>query len=274
MLSNAHAAGSDAIKVGLIGCGGRGTRRGRQHLRGRGHELQHQAACHGRRLRRPPQELPRVPPHQRQLQGEVRRPRRSLLRRVRRLSEGHRLLRPGDAGDPARASGPCTSRRPSRPASTSSPRSRSPSTAPASARCWPPTRMAKTKGLSRRRRHPAPPSGALPREPEADPRRGHRRPDHRPGLLEPGGHLGRIRARRTGATPSTRSATGITSSGSAATTSSSSTSTTSTSPSGPWAPTRSAPSAWAAARFTPSPSSARATTTSPSITSSPMASTS
>ncbi len=25
MLSNAHAAGSDTIKVGLVGCGGRGT---------------------------------------------------------------------------------------------------------------------------------------------------------------------------------------------------------------------------------------------------------
>ena len=33
MLSNAHAAGSDTIKVGLIGCGGRGSGAGREHLR-------------------------------------------------------------------------------------------------------------------------------------------------------------------------------------------------------------------------------------------------
>ncbi len=136
----------------------------------------------------------------------------------------------------------------SRPASTSSPRSRSPSTARASARCWPPYEEAQEEEPVRRRRHPAPPPGRLRREPEADPRRRDRRPGHGPRLLEPGGHLGAQAPGRAGATPSTSSATGTTSSGSAATTSSSSTCTTSTSPSGRWARTRSGPSAWAAAR--------------------------
>ena len=42
-----------------------GQRRGREHLRGGGHHLQHQAPRHGRRVRGPPQELPREPAEQR-----------------------------------------------------------------------------------------------------------------------------------------------------------------------------------------------------------------
>ena len=232
LLSNAHAAGSDTIKVGLIGCGGRGTRRSREHLRGRRDHLQHQAPRHGRRVPRPPQELPRAPAEQRQLQGEVRRRRRPLLRRLRRLSEGDRLLRPGDAGDPAGLPAPAHRGRPSRPASTSSPRSRSPSMAPASARCWPPTRRPRRRAsrvvAGTQRRHQAGYLESMKRIHDGaigDLITG-------PRLLEPGRHLGQQAPGRAGATPSTSSATGTTSSGSAATTSSSSTCTTWTSPSG------------------------------------------
>ena len=212
---------------------------------------------------------------QRALQGEVRRRRRALLRRLRRLPEGHRLLRPGDAGDAARLPAPAHRGRRSRPARTSSPRSRSPSTAPASARSWPPHEEAKKKGLSvvagTQRRHQA---GYL-----ESMKRIH---DGAIGDLvaarvywNQGGHLGAASASRAGATPSTRSATGTTSPGSAATTSSSSTSTTSTSPC--WAHGRPPGPGRRHGRppgHAPSPSAARATTTSPSTTSSPTASTS
>ena len=248
LLSNAHAAGSDTIKVGLIGCGGRGTGAAENICEAAGTTYNIKLHAMGDVF---PDHLKNCRERLRnnaQLQGEVRRHRRPLLRRVRRLSEGHRLLRPGDAGDPARASGPCTSRPTikagkhlftEKPVAVDGTGIRKVLAA---------YEEAKKKGLSRRRRHPAPPPGRLPREHEADPRRRHRRPDHGPRLLEPGGHLGQHaparlerhrvpdpqlvplplalrRPHRRAARPQPRRRHA-----------------------GRWAPTRSGPSAWAAAR--------------------------
>ena len=60
MMPNAHAAGSDSIKVGLIGCGGRGTGAAENICEAAGTVLQHQDSRHGRRVRGPPEELPRA----------------------------------------------------------------------------------------------------------------------------------------------------------------------------------------------------------------------
>ncbi len=54
-LGNAHAAGSDTIKVGLIGCGGRGRGAADNICQAAGHDLQHQAPRHGRHLPGPSQ---------------------------------------------------------------------------------------------------------------------------------------------------------------------------------------------------------------------------
>src|SRR3954463_4933017 len=80
-LSNAHAAGSDTIKVGLIGCGGPGpgagppARRCPGPRRGRAVDAvrpQRQAVRHGRHVRRPPQVGP-LEPEEAGLRREVRR---------------------------------------------------------------------------------------------------------------------------------------------------------------------------------------------------------
>ncbi len=179
-------------------------------------------------------ELPRRLRKEANSQGQARRQRRALLRRVRRVSEGHRLLRPGHAGHAAGLPAPAhRGRRQGRQAPLHREAGRRRRTRhPQGARRL---RGGAEEEPLRRRRHPAPPPGPLHREHEADPRRSDRRPDHGPRLLEPGATSGPTSASRAGATPSTRSATGTISSGSAATTSSSSTCTTSTSPSGPWA---------------------------------------
>ncbi len=116
----------------------------------------------------------------------------TLLHRLRRLQEapgrpGHQLHRHGrPAGLPA---DPPQGRGRGR-ASTSSWRSRSPSTRSASARSSPARELAAKKGLAivagTQRRHQKP----LPRDHEAHPRRRHRRDRRRPVLLEPGRPLG------------------------------------------------------------------------------------
>ena len=118
-----------------------GQRRRRRHLRGRRHDLQHQAPRHGRRLRGPPQELPRAPAEERRHCKEkfdVADDRCFVgfdaYQKVIDCCDLVMLATPPGLPAPAHRG------RRSRPASTSSPRSRSPSTAPASARCWPPTR--------------------------------------------------------------------------------------------------------------------------------------
>ncbi len=234
LLGNAHAAGSDVIKVGLIGCGGRGTGAAENICEAAGTSYNIKLHAMGDVF---PDHLSRTVARAcrtTSMQGEVRRRRRPLLRRVRRLSEGHRLLRPGDAGHAAGL--PAAAHRGGHqggqePLHREAGRRRRPGHPQGPGR----RRGGEEEGPLRRRRHPAPPPGRLRREHEADPRRRDRRPDHGPRLLEPGGHLGPQARSRAGATSSTSSATGTTSPGSAATTSSSSTSTTSTSPTGRWA---------------------------------------
>ena len=62
-LSNVHAAGSDVLRVGLIGCGDRGTGAAAQALSCR---LERQARRHGRRLRGSATEEPGNPPEGRE----------------------------------------------------------------------------------------------------------------------------------------------------------------------------------------------------------------
>ena len=99
LASNAHAAGSDTIKVGLIGCGGRGTGAAEQSIAVR--RRQRQARRHGRRVPGPARRLPRATSRT-QARRQGRRRRRPLLRRLRRLQEGDRQRRrPRDPGHAA-----------------------------------------------------------------------------------------------------------------------------------------------------------------------------
>ena len=247
MLSNAHAAGSDTIKVGLVGCGGRGSGAAEDVCKAAGTtyniKLHAMADAFADRLRNCRDRLQ----GERRHQGQGRRLRRSLLRRPRRLSEGDRLLRPGDAGDPAGLPPPAHRgddqgrQAPLRREAGRRRRHRHPQGAGR-------PRRSHQEGALGRHRHPAPAPGGLRRMHEANPRRRDRRHHRRPGLLESRPDLGRQAPEPAGPTPSTRSATGITSSGSAATTSSSSTCITSTWPAGPSVRTRFGPSAWAAGR--------------------------
>ena len=185
---DAHAAGSDEIRVGIVGCGGRGTRRRRQRpaLAAKGVKI----VALGRRLRGPKSDEPaatgcttRLAQGRAASQGARQHAstcRRPLLRRPGRLQEGdqprRQLHHPGHA---ARASARCTSRRPSPPARTSSPRSRSPWTAPASARCWPPTRRPRRRSCSivagTQRRHQTGYIETMKRDPRRRDRRHRRR---------------------------------------------------------------------------------------------------
>ena len=141
---SAHAAGSDVLKVGLIGCGGRGTGAAGNALTADPNtklvamadafadRLEGSLTAPARAVRRP-----------------HRRGRTTLLRRLRRLPEADRERRgrgaPGRAAAlPARS----TSRPPSTPASTSSARSPWPSTPPASARVLATGEEARKKNLS------------------------------------------------------------------------------------------------------------------------------
>ena len=235
----AFAAGADTIKVGLIGCGGRGT--------GAVHDmLSAEKRINGAN---PKVEIVAVG---RRLQGSGRRSRSGVqveepeepLRSVRRSDQGHARRRPSTGSTPTRscstpawtssssrrrpASGPTTSKRRSRPRSTSSARSRCAWTRPAPARCFGLVDEAKKKNI-------AIVAGTQRR--------------HQKGYLETikqihDGAIGDVVAARCywngegiwfhdrqpgdDRRSSTRSTTGTTSSGSAATTSSSSTSTTST----------------------------------------------
>ena len=130
---------SDVLRVGLIGCGGRGTGAAAQALAGR---PERQARRDGRRLRGPP--ASRASSTLTERRG--RSPPRSMSRRSAASSASTPTSRSSPAASTSscsarrRTSGRCTSRRRSRPASTSSPRSRSPSTPPASAPSWRPAR--------------------------------------------------------------------------------------------------------------------------------------
>ena len=132
-----HAAGNDTIRVGLIGCGGRGTRRrraGDERRQGR------QARRHGRHV--PATTSTPAASHLRDDGGDrfdvARRP---LLRRLRRLQAGDRQRRrPRAPGHPAGLPPAAPPGRGRRRQALSSPRSPSPSTRPASAPCSTPAR--------------------------------------------------------------------------------------------------------------------------------------
>ncbi len=182
-----YAAGSDTIRVGVIGCGGRGT----------GAAIDCLNSSPGRRDRGPLRPVPG--PHRRAAS------RRSARRsRPRSRSSPRPLLH--------RAS---TATRSSSPSRTSTDRHGRPARLPAD----PPQgrgrggqerlhgeaggrrpgrhplghrllRARRAEGPGHRRRHPAPPPEALPRDHEAHPRRRDRRDRRRPVLLEPGRPLG------------------------------------------------------------------------------------
>ena len=101
MMTNAHAAGSDTIKVGLVGCGGRGTGAAENICEAAGTSYNIKIYAMGDVFEDHLKNCRDHVRNQRTVQGKVRRLRRSLLRRLRRVSKSDRLLRPGDAGDPA-----------------------------------------------------------------------------------------------------------------------------------------------------------------------------
>ena len=142
---SAHVAGGDTLRIGLIGCGGRGTGAAEQgpERRPTTSSSSPWATCFPRTAST---KLPQA------ISERVRRPRstcrRNGIHRLRRLQAGHRQRRRRAAVPRRPASGRCTSRPPSRRASTSSARSRWPSTAPASARSSSRPRQAKEKNLA------------------------------------------------------------------------------------------------------------------------------
>ena len=170
-IHGAFAQGSDAIRVGLIGCGGRGTGAVADALAGpqgvnlvaMGDVFQDRLDESRAQLRKQHGEKIAVTDDNCFVGFDA----------YQKVIAGRRELRhPRDAAGLPPA---CTSRPPSRPASTSSPRSRSPSTARASARCSAADEEAKAQEARHRRRHAAPAPGRLPRDDEAHPRRRHRR---------------------------------------------------------------------------------------------------
>jgi len=82
MMTNAHAAGSDTIKVGLVGCGGRGSGAAEDICKAAGTSYSVKLHALGDifedNLKSGREKISR----QRALQGEIRRGRRSLLRRL------------------------------------------------------------------------------------------------------------------------------------------------------------------------------------------------
>ena len=124
----AHAQGSDRIRVGVIGCGGRGTGAAYNCVAAApGVEIAAIGDLFPDRLAGSRAELAK-------LGAAFTATNATCFVGFDAYREGARdRRRPGDPGHAARTSGRSTSRPPSRPASTSSWRSRSPSTGPASA---------------------------------------------------------------------------------------------------------------------------------------------
>ena len=139
-----HAAGSSTIKVGLVGCGGRGTGAAEQALTAdSGVKLVAMADAFQDRLE---DSLSDLKGSDDRLAG--RRPQGSPVHRLRRLQARHRPGRPGppDHASPLPAHPPGLCRR--ERASTRSSRSRWPSTGPASASIIQACKDAKAKNLS------------------------------------------------------------------------------------------------------------------------------
>ena len=100
-----HAAGSDVIKIGLVGSGGRGTGAAEQALTA---DSAHPAGRHGRRLRGPARRQPLGAQGLRSVGYAGRRRQGPAVHRLRRLQEGHRPGRPRPPDHPARTSGRST----------------------------------------------------------------------------------------------------------------------------------------------------------------------
>ena len=180
----AWAAGSDAIRVGLIGCGGRGTGAAEDVLAA---SPGREARRDGRRLRGPPRRRARRSSARSRYGDARRRARRALLRRVRRLQEGARRPTSTSSSWPRRpASGPMhlAGRRRGGQARVHGEAGRR--RRPRHPRRARRREEAKAKKPRRRRRHAAPPPDRLPRDDEAHPRRRDRRHRRRALLLEPG----------------------------------------------------------------------------------------
>ena len=195
---NAHAAGSDTIKVGLIGCGGRGTRRGREHLRGRRRRPTTSSSTPWATCSRT---TSRTAASSLENNGNVKDKFDVADDRCFVGFDAYQKVIdcgvPGDPGHPARLPPDAhRGRRQGRqaPLHREAGRRRRPRHPQGAGR----RRGGQEEEPGRRRRHPAPAPGRLPREHEADPRRRHRRPHRRPGLLEPGRPLDEARASRAG----------------------------------------------------------------------------
>ena len=243
-----HAAGSDTLKVGLVGCGGRGTGAAEQALTAdKNAKLVAMADAFQDRL-----EVEPLDPQGRRAVGRPgRRAQGPPVHRLRRLQERHRPGRRGPPDHPA----PLPADPPGLRGREGRPRVRREAgghrRARASARSSQACEDAKKKNLSLvsglcwRYYEPA------PRDHEAGPRRRdrrHRRRSRRPTTRGASGSPRKTRE-QVGRTWSTRCATGTTTPGSAATTSSSRPSTASTRWPGPWATSRrSSAGASAAAR--------------------------
>ena len=239
------AADDAAIKIGLIGCGGRGTGAVLDALGAATKVIYPSRATTPRTSPRGPRSRTRTSRSSpwptcsttgsTTCRGELgedrhRHPQEPLLHRVRRLQEtardprdqlrdpGHAAPLPPDApegrdrGRQERLHGEAGRRRRARRQHGHGGR-----------------RAGEEEEPRHRRRHPAAAPEELQRDDQAHPRRRDRRHRLRQGLLERRRRSGSSTASPAGATSSGRSATGTTSPGCAATTSSSSTSTTSTS---------------------------------------------
>ncbi len=173
-----------------------GPGRGREHLRGRRHELQHQAPRLGDVFADHLEQLPSTTSRSNDLsKDKFDVPNDRSFVGFDAYQKVIDVLRPRHPGHAARLPARSTSRPSSRPARTSSPRSRSPSTAPASARSWPRPRRPRRRSLAvvagTQRRHQA---GYIETH-EADPRRRDRRHPSRPRSTGTRGASGRSRAK-------------------------------------------------------------------------------
>ena len=233
-LPNVHAKGNDTIKVGLIGCGGRGTGAADNSARRRA-PLQHQDPRAGRRVRGPPARTAATPSENSEHGKD-----KFDVADERCFVGFDAYQKVIDCCDLVMLATP-PGFRPQHIEAVVKAGKNLFTEKPVGVD---PTGIRKVPGRLRRgqeqeaggrRRHPAPARGRLHREHQAHPRRRDRRHHLGPRLLESGGPSGRTSASRAGATPSTSFATGTTSSGSAAITSSSSTCTISTWRAGSWA---------------------------------------
>ena len=225
----AHAFGSDTIKVGLVGCGGRGTGAAIQAMNTSGGEVKLVAMADAFRRSAAAGAYRGI---NGQHNDEGRCAQGPAVRRLQRLQGAAAdRLRHGDSGHAARLPPAALRSRGRRPASTSLPRSRSPSMRPACASSWPRTKRPRRRAWPWRSACSGGTSGSTWTRSRRF-RTARSATSSWPAPIGTAASPGSRRGRTARPKWSTRCATGTTSTGSAATTSSSSTSTTSTSSTG------------------------------------------